>query len=680
MTEAVAPALEAAATEQARSAPPPMFRRAAHVDIRRSDNMAEETYLVSNDAAGTVFLADRRVVDVLERMDGRTPVGAIAQGLSIDEGEMGRIIQLLLSGSLIIIPGATQTVPPPAKPVETRLIFFRLDLMDAGPITRFVAPVLGALYSPIGFLAWCALILTAAVGLAAEPEAFGAAFEALANLSWESGVYIAIIFIVLKLCHELGHAVALHQFAAKEGVRIGEIRAGISFFALFPFPFTDATLAWKLRSRMRRAAIGLGGMYFETWVAAGAAILWMNISPGELQSILFQVLLISGASTLLFNLNPLVRLDGYYIYSDLAQRPNLSTRGSMAARAFGGWLLGGPKQHVDRFHMGYWVLSYLYRWVIFAGIFWAAFIIDPRLAWIVAGISLLTLVLRPLWGVIKSLKGAPLKLGRTALTLGAFAALLALFAVPAPDTVHVEGRVVRYEHQVIRIEDEGQLVSASGPSANAGVVARFANPALTAERDLLRQDLAQVQSTLRLKGFSDASLRPVMEADLQNLTERLAQVDARIAALTVTANAGAIWDPVEAPLALNAWLAPAANRVLGAVSVPLSAQLFAVVDQRYSGLAEHLANGNAIEFRPVNRPACVSTAALSGFTSMLNEGGEAFALKADVSENDECVANLPEGAGVVIRLARPDAPLAQQLYAEASRLALSRLPIDPAGR
>jgi len=185
--------------------PPPMFRRAAHVDIRRSDNVEEETYLVSNDAAGTVFLADRQVVDVLERMDGRTPVGAIAHDLGIDEGEMGRIIQLLLSGALIIVPGATQTVPPPAKPVETRLIFFRFDLMDAGPITRFVAPVLGALYSRLGFLAWCALILTAGMGLAAEPEAFGAAFEALANLSWESGVYIAIIFIVLKLCHGLGH-------------------------------------------------------------------------------------------------------------------------------------------------------------------------------------------------------------------------------------------------------------------------------------------------------------------------------------------------------------------------------------------------------------------------------------------------------------------------------------------
>ena len=269
MTNTGAPAVDAAGTAKAGGAPPPMFRRATHVDIRRSDNVTEETYLISNDASGAVFLADRQVVDVLERMDGRTPVGAIAHDLAINEGEMGRIIQLLLSGALIIIPGATQTVPPPAKPVETRLIFFRLDLMDAGPITRFVAPVLGALYSPIGVLLWLALIITAAVGLAAEPEAFGAAFEALANLSWESGVYIAIIFIALKLCHELGHAVALHQFAAKEGVRIGEIRAGISFFTLFPFPFTDATLAWKLRSRMRRAAIGLGGGVFRNLGGSG---------------------------------------------------------------------------------------------------------------------------------------------------------------------------------------------------------------------------------------------------------------------------------------------------------------------------------------------------------------------------------------------------------------------------
>lgn len=680
MTETPAPTSVVPPPKQGGGPPPPVFRRAAHVDIRRSDNTNEETYLVSNDAAGTVFLAERPVVDVLERMDGRAPVGAIAHDLGMDEGEMGRIVQLLLSGALIIVPGATQSMPTPPKPPEMRLIFFKLDLLDAGPFTRFVAPVLGALYSLPGVLAWCALIITAAVGLAAEPEAFTAAFEALANLSWESGVYIAIIFIVLKLCHELGHAVALHQFAQKEGVSIGEIRAGISFFAFFPFPFTDATLAWKLRSRMRRAAIGLGGMYFETWVAAAAAILWMNIRPGELQSILFQVLLISGASTLLFNLNPLVRLDGYYIYSDLAQRPNLATRGSMAARACGGWLLGGPKPHVDRFHLGYWVLSYLYRWVIFAGIFWAAFIIDPRLAGLIAVITVLALVLRPLWGVIKSLKGVPLSPLRMMLTVGGVAAIAALFAIPVPDTVHVEGRLVRYEHQVIRIEEAGRLVAAAAPTTTGGVVAEFSNPSLLAERDLLRQDQAQVESTLRLKGFADAALRPLLEADLQNLSERLSQVDGRIAGLTVAADARSVWNPVEAPIALEAWLAPAANRVLGTVSSLRAPQLFAVVDQRYSDFGEMLATGTGVEYRPITRPSCVSTASAAGFTSMLNEGEEAFALKADISGDDHCVAALPEGAGVMIRLARPDAPLAKQLFAEASRLALSRLPIDTAGR
>ena len=68
------------------------------------------------------------------------------------------------------------------------------------------------------------------------------------------------------------------------------------------------------------------GIASDLLVASVALFLWAWMEPGVLRGILFNLILIGSISTLVFNANPLMRFDGYYILSDLIEIPNLRKR------------------------------------------------------------------------------------------------------------------------------------------------------------------------------------------------------------------------------------------------------------------------------------------------------------------------------------------------------------------
>src|SRR5690606_314306 len=109
--------------------------------------------------------------------------------------------------------------------------------------------------------------------------------------------------------------------------------------------------------------------------AAVAAILWAFATPGWGREVLFQTVLVVGVSSLLFNANPLVRLDGYYVMSDLLGIHNLQQRGRLAARDIAQRLLGqGPAGAWQGWRPALWFLgSTAYRWTIYLGVIWIAY-------------------------------------------------------------------------------------------------------------------------------------------------------------------------------------------------------------------------------------------------------------------------------------------------------------------
>ena len=111
---------------------------------------------------------------------------------------------------------------------------------------------------------------------------------------------------------------------------------------LIPFPYVDATSSWNFPTKWKRVLVSAAGMIFEIAIAAGAALVWLHAEPGSLhRRLAYQVVFMASVATILFNANPLLRFDGYYILSDLLEVPILYERskkylqGIVQRRAFG---------------------------------------------------------------------------------------------------------------------------------------------------------------------------------------------------------------------------------------------------------------------------------------------------------------------------------------------------------
>jgi len=103
---------------------------------------------------------------------------------------------------------------------------------------------------------------------------------------------------------------------------------GIMFLVFTPIPYMDASSASAFRERRRRVTVGAAGIMVELFIAAIALFVWSNAEPGTLRAICYNIVLIASVSTLVFNGNPLLRYDGYYILSDFLEIPNLGPRGN----------------------------------------------------------------------------------------------------------------------------------------------------------------------------------------------------------------------------------------------------------------------------------------------------------------------------------------------------------------
>ena len=116
-------------------------------------------------------------------------------------------------------------------------------------------------------------------------------------------------------------------FAVK--ARGGEVHEmGVMILVLTPVPYVDASAAWAFRSKWQRFAVGGAGMMVELFIASIALFLWLAVEPGMFRALLYNIMLIAGISTVIFNANPLLRFDGYYMLMDWLEIPNLRTRGT----------------------------------------------------------------------------------------------------------------------------------------------------------------------------------------------------------------------------------------------------------------------------------------------------------------------------------------------------------------
>ena len=189
-------------------------------------------------------------------------------------------------------------------------------------------------------------------------------------LSFEGVILFVGATIFVKIIHELGHAYT----ATKYGVPVTTI--GLAFIVLYPILYTETTNAWKLQNRRDRLTIAAGGLMAELTLAAIALLLWHTLSPGMAQSLCFMIAIVSMLASLLVNLNPLMKFDGYYLFSDLMGVDNLQDRSFAFAKwrlrkFLWGWKDEAPevtRPEQQRFLTGFGYSVWIYRFFLYLGI------------------------------------------------------------------------------------------------------------------------------------------------------------------------------------------------------------------------------------------------------------------------------------------------------------------------
>lgn len=142
----------------------------------------------------------------------------------------------------------------------------------------------------------------------------------------EGAAIFAVALFAVKGLHELGHAYT----AARLGCQVPAI--GLAFMMMTPMLYTDVTDAWRLRSRRQRMMIDIAGVAVELIVACFATFLWAFMPPGMGRSLAFVLATSSLLMSLVVNLSPFMRFDGYFILSDIVSIPNLQPRAFAVAR------------------------------------------------------------------------------------------------------------------------------------------------------------------------------------------------------------------------------------------------------------------------------------------------------------------------------------------------------------
>ena len=256
--------------------------------------------------------------------------------------------------------------------------------------------------------------------------------------------WLAVTLAGTKVLHEFGHGLTCNHF----GGECHEL--GVMVLVLTPCLYCNVSDSWMLPNKWHRAAIGAAGMWVELVLASVCTYIWWFSHPGLLNNLCLNVMFISSVSTLMFNANPLLRYDGYYILSDITEIPNLRQKATtILGRKMSEWFLGLESQddpflpeRNQIFFALYSIAAVIYRWIIMLSILYFLYkIFEPYglkiIGQMIAMASLWSILGQPLYNVGKFLyvpgRYDKVKKPRLYATIAGLVAIAAaLFLLPLP--------------------------------------------------------------------------------------------------------------------------------------------------------------------------------------------------------------------------------------------------------
>ena len=437
--------------------------------------------------------------------------------------------------------------------------------------------------------------------------------------AFDNLLFMSALLIFTKSIHELGHGLMCKHFG-------GEChQIGFMMLVMSPAMYCDTSDSWILPNRWHRMAIGAAGMYVELFLAAVCTFLWWFTHPCWLHYLALNVMFLSSVSTLVFNANPLLRYDGYYILSDWLEIPNLSQKANATLISkLRVWCLGlkplsstfVPARGQIALSL-YGAASFIYRWFVTFSVLWfISRVLEPYglspVAHVTMATSMASLVVIPLVKLIKFLmvpgRSREVNQRRVWITSGLLLAAAAFVGLcPLPHFIWATFTIRPQAAQMLIVPQGGQLEQVffrEGEQVRAGdTIAVLKNRDLELELEELQGQLARLRTDRTTFEFISSnhvdSARKIAEtvAQIHSLQRQIDLKQQQIEQLTVRATRdGVLFAPPNAPphatdeVELPGWtdtpLDPQnegayleANTLLGMIGRPDKMEARLVIDQ-----------------------------------------------------------------------------------------------------
>ncbi|MEO1128943.1 MAG: efflux RND transporter periplasmic adaptor subunit [Planctomycetota bacterium] len=428
------------------------------------------------------------------------------------------------------------------KSLAMGFMFMRVPLINPDRFLDRTVQFAKPFFTRWAFIAWL-MLMVSALGLAISRWA-DLSSPLLTMLTGDRLIVLWFTLIGLKVVHEFGHAYACKVFD-------GHVPEMGAFFILFtPCAYVDATDSWSFTSRLRRIIVALGGVYFESIIGALALFVWAFTGPSLLNTIAYQTVLLSTVVTLAFNLNPLMRYDGYYIVSDLVGIPNMRERANSQIRTLlKRWVLGLKPPAIGTLRSrlmlsGYGVGLMLYRVVLVLGI---CTVIATKFYLIGLALAVFFLVTSFGGGLVKLFAylffGEETKaVRRRAAIVGAALALgvpTALAMAPYARAIDTWGALGREHETILRAGAAGFVrdvpVNVGDNIAPGSRIASLDNPDLENALEAARMEQATAELELRQTSMQDRAVSTTALAAREQARARVGQLQHDVDAMTVRA-------------------------------------------------------------------------------------------------------------------------------------------------
>jgi putative peptide zinc metalloprotease protein len=556
--------------------------------------------------------------EIISRWNGATADAIVARvnaetTLRIEPDEVEELRRFLLAYDLLHAPTAQMTAHLLDKAKRQRhgwarwllhnYLFVRIPLVRPDRFLSATYPYVANLFSRRVALMILAIGLIGLYLVARQWDVFLDTFVDMFTVAGAAAFFVTLG--CLKVVHELGHAYTAKRF----GCRVPTM--GLALLVMVPVLYTDVNDSWKLTARHQRLAVGIAGVTAELCCAAIAMCAWGFLPAGPARSAAFLVATSTWITTVLINLSPFMRYDGYFVLSDWLETPNLHHRSFALARW---WMrekllgLGDPPPEElpegrRRLLIFFAYLTWIYRFSLFIGIAVLVYhFVVKALGVVMMAVEVGYFLARPIvleFATWWKRRGDMRFGARTLATLTGALALVALVVVPWRSGIEAPALLKSDRHLDVFVPEFGARVATiaatDGQEVGKGaLLVRLVSPDLDYKIAHTRADLDIYEWQMSAKGLDPELLArsQVTEREYEaSLAEYRGLLDQK-SQLEVTAPiAGKVVDIAEG-LSVGLWV-PAKSRLASVVD-PQTVTVDAYVDEAD---LDRIAIGDAATFR-----------------------------------------------------------------------------------